>query len=318
MGPVVRKDEGVNRLRVLAFTDVGLRRKRNEDAVLVAGWLCQSHDGALATMDFEPTARFVCMVADGMGGHAGGNVASRLALTVLAERSPQWRTVEDVAASVAYANDQVRGAGVETGLEGLGTTLAGVCLVADGIIVFNVGDSRVYSITGGEPQQLSHDDSVYDVNGHPTNVITQSLGQPGPVQTHITTLPLQRGTYLMCSDGVSGMLTDAELRAALTPVDLADCAANIINGTRSKGAEDNFSFVIVDIPDDSSEATKPAEIESVAPRPLAPPPPPVGPPGPRAMAGAPQSPMAPGPPWRSMPPPPPRPQRPPPPAARLR
>jgi serine/threonine protein phosphatase PrpC len=270
----------VNRIRVLAFTDVGLRRKRNEDALLVAGWFSQSHDGVLATMDFAPTAPFVCVVADGMGGHAGGNIASKLALTVLAERSPRWRTVEDVASTVAYANDQVRSAGVETGLEGLGTTIAGLCLVADGIIAFNVGDSRVYSITGGQPQQLSHDDSVYDVNGHPTNVITQSLGQPGPVQTHVTTLALQPGTYLMCSDGVSGMLTETELRAAVAPADLADCAANIITNTRRNGAEDNFSFVIVDIPDLSSPDTEPAGVEALASRsatPSSPPMPPTGP-----------------------------------------
>ena len=185
-----------------------------------------------------------------------------------------------MAATIAYANDQVRGAGVETGLEGLGTTIAGLCLVAGGIIAFNVGDSRVYSITGGQPQQLSHDDSVYDVNGHPTNVITQSLGQPGPVQTHVTTLPLQPATYLMCSDGVSGMLSDAELRAAVAPVDLADCAANIIKSTRSNGAEDNFSFVIVDIPDLSSPDTEPAEVETLAPWTRTPPPPP-GPQGAR-------------------------------------
>jgi PPM family protein phosphatase len=288
----------VNRLRVLAFTDVGLRRKRNEDAVLVAGWLSQSHDGRLATMDFAPTAPFVCVVADGMGGHAGGNIASKLALTVLADRSAQWRTVEDVAATIAYANDQVRGAEVETGLEGLGTTIAGLCLVADGIIAFNVGDSRVYSITGGQPQQLSHDDSVYDVNGHPTNVITQSLGQPGPVQTHVTTLPLQPATYLMCSDGVSGMLSDAELRAAVAPVDLADCAANIIKSTRSNGAEDNFSFVIVDIPDLSSPDTQPAEVETLAPWTRTPPPP-LGPQGARPAVGVAQQPA--GPPWPPMP-----------------
>lgn len=265
-------------LRVLAFTDVGLRRKRNEDAVLVGGWLCQSHDGTLVTMDFAPTVPFVCVVADGMGGHAGGNVASKLALMVIAEGSPRWRTVEDVAATVTHANDRVRAAGVEAGLEGLGTTIAGLCLTDQGIIVFNVGDSRVYSIKSGPPQQLSHDDSVYDVNGRPTNVITQSLGQQGPVQTHVTTMALQSGTYLMCSDGVSGMLTDAELDAAVSPVELADCAANIIERTRGKGAEDNFSFVIVEVPDLWSSDTEPAELRPAAagPPPGRRPPPPPG------------------------------------------
>jgi protein phosphatase len=238
----------VSRLRVVAFTDVGLRRKRNEDAVLVAGWLCQTHEGAVVAMDFERTDPFVCVVADGMGGHAGGNTASRTALSVIAEGSPGWRTVDDVSATIAYANDQVRGVGAQTELEGLGTTVAGLCVTAKEIIVFNVGDSRVYSITGGWPQQLSRDDAVLDAAGNPTNVITQSLGQPGPVQTHVTTLPLQAGTYLLCSDGVSGMLTEADLRAAFSGADLAQCAANVVAATRANGAEDNFSFVIVDVP----------------------------------------------------------------------
>lgn len=238
----------MTRIGVRAFTDVGLRRKRNEDAVLVAGWLCQTHDGALVAMDFEPTFPFVCVVADGMGGHAGGDVASKLALTAIAELSAQWRTVQDVAATISHVNERVRGVGVEQGLEGLGTTIAGMCITADELIVFNVGDSRVYSITAGQPQQLSHDDSVYDAAGNPTNVITQSLGQPGPVRTHVTTLPLAPGTYLLCSDGVSGMLTDADMRAAVTPADLAECATNLIAATRSTGANDNFSFVLLDIP----------------------------------------------------------------------
>lgn len=244
-------------LRVRAFTDVGLRRKRNEDAVLVGGWVTQTHDGSLVTMEFEPTLPFVCAVADGMGGHAGGNVASRLALTVIAERSRQWRTVDDVAATVAYASDQVRGVGAERSFEGLGTTVAGLCVTSEAIIVFNVGDSRVYSLAGADPVQLSHDDAVLDSAGNPTNVITQSLGQRGPVQTHVTTLPLLPGTYLLCSDGVSGVLSDDDIRSAVTPRDLGACASNLIAATRDRGADDNFSFLIVSVPDMGSSDTEP-------------------------------------------------------------
>lgn len=257
----------MTRISVRAFTDVGLRRKRNEDAVLVGGWVCQSHDGALVAMDFDPTFPFVCAVADGMGGHAGGNIASRLALTVLAERSAQWRTVDDITGTVSYANEQVRGVGNQTEFEGLGTTLAGVCLTRDAIIVFNVGDSRVYSITGGRLRQLSHDDAVLDAAGNPTNVITQSLGQQGQVQTHITTLPVVPGTYLMCSDGIHGMLADAELAAAINTPDFTACAATLIRGTRSAGADDNFSFVIVDIPDLEVSDTGPVHAGAAAGQP---------------------------------------------------
>lgn len=239
----------MTRIRVHAFTDVGLVRKRNEDCVLVAGWLSQSHDGSLVTMDFALTTPFVCAVADGMGGHAGGNLASRVALTVIADVSPKWRTEQDVASALAETNDQVRAVGEEADLQGLGTTIAGLCITGDEVIVFNVGDSQVFSITDGVLHQISIDDSVFDSNGRPTNIITQSLGQHVPIVPHVEGLQLRTGTYLMCSDGVSGVMTPENLAAAVTRPDLADCAAEIISSTRENGAHDNFSFIIVDIAD---------------------------------------------------------------------
>jgi len=236
-------------IRVRAFTDVGLVRKRNEDCVLVAGWLSQAREGSLGTMDFVPKSPFVCAVADGMGGHVGGDLASRVALTALAERSPGWRDDGDVASTLVEVNEQVRAVGVETDLLGLGTTVAGLCVSDDAIIVFNVGDSQVFSITDGDLVQISIDDSVFDLNGRPTNIITQSLGQLAPVQPHVTVQPRHAGTYLMCSDGVSGVMTPEQLAAAVRRPDLDDCVAEIIGTTRENGAYDNFSFIIVEVPD---------------------------------------------------------------------
>jgi protein phosphatase len=243
----LRHDGRMTRFTVRAFTDVGLRRRRNEDAVLVAGWLCQTHDGSLATIDFTPAPPFVCAVADGMGGHAGGNLASRVALNVIAELSPAWRSTDDVDATLHDVNQQVRAVGAETDLEGLGTTVAGLCFLADELIAFNVGDSRIYAITDGEVQQLSIDDSIFGADGRPTNIITQSMGQPDPVRPHVLRLPLKEGTYLMCSDGVSGMMTDAEFADAVQSADIAQWCAVITETVRANGAEDNFSFVIVDV-----------------------------------------------------------------------
>ncbi len=237
----------MTRFTVRAFTDVGLRRKRNEDAVLVGGWQCQMYDGSLATMDFSPDPPFVCAVADGMGGHAGGDVASRVALSMIATISQEWRTEEDISESLLEVSEQVRAVGFETELAGLGTTVAGLCFLSDEIIAFNVGDSRIYSITGGEVRQLSVDDSIFDTRGRPTNVITQSMGQAKPVRPHLLHLPLVEGVHLMCSDGVSGMMTDDEFEAAVQAPDLGQCAANIIETVRANGADDNFSFVIVDV-----------------------------------------------------------------------
>ena len=241
--------DNVTSIRVRAFTDLGLVRKRNEDCVLVAGWLSQARDGSLVTMDFAPTTPFVCAVADGMGGHVGGNLASRVALTVIADLAPSWQTEQDVADTLVETSEQVRAVGVDADLQGLGTTVAGLCIADDGIIVFNVGDSQVFSMTDGVLKQLSIDDSVFDSNGRPTNIITQSLGQAPPVQPHVHVLPLAAGTYLMCSDGVSGVMTPQELEAAARRPDLDECAADIIETTRENGAHDNFTFLIVDIPE---------------------------------------------------------------------
>jgi serine/threonine protein phosphatase PrpC len=237
----------MTRFTVRAFTDVGLLRKRNEDAVLVAGWQCQTHDGSLVTMDFAPTPPFVCAVADGMGGHAGGDMASQVALTVIAQVSPGWRSPQDVSSALEVVNEHVRAVGAGNDLGGLGTTVAGLCILADELLAFNVGDSRIYSITGGLVEQISIDDSVFDAAGRPTNIITQSLGQPGPVRPHVRTLPLQPSSFLMCSDGVSGMMSPDELTAAVGQPDRDGCAARIIETTRANGAEDNFSFLIVDV-----------------------------------------------------------------------
>jgi serine/threonine protein phosphatase PrpC len=244
---------GLSVINVRAFTDLGLVRKRNEDAILVAGWLSQTREGSLVTMDFAPTAPFTCAVADGMGGHAGGDLASRVALTVISERSVDWRTPADISDTLVETSEQVRAVGVDADLQGLGTTVAGLCLLDEGLVIFNVGDSPVFSITGGVLVQISIDDSVFDTNGRPTNIITQSLGQFPPVQPHLEVRPLEAGTYLLCSDGVSGVMSPEELREAVKQPDLDDVAATIIETTRRNGAHDNFSFLIVEIPELSAE-----------------------------------------------------------------
>jgi len=240
---------GLSVINVRAFTDLGLVRKRNEDAILVAGWLSQTREGSLVTMDFAPTAPFTCAVADGMGGHAGGDLASRVALTVISERSVDWHTPANIADTLVETSEQVRAVGVDADLQGLGTTVAGLCLLDEGLVIFNVGDSPVFSITDGVLAQISIDDSVFDTNGRPTNIITQSLGQFPPVQPHLEVRPLEAGTYLLCSDGVSGVMSPEELREAVKQPDLDDVAATIIETTRRNGAHDNFSFLIVEIPE---------------------------------------------------------------------
>jgi PPM family protein phosphatase len=198
-------------------------------------------------MEFRPAPPFVCAVADGMGGHAGGDLASRLALTVLATESPEWQSAGDVYTTLIGTNDQVRAMGIQNNMQGLGTTIAGLCVVADNLIFFNVGDSRVYSKSPGHLSQMSNDHSIFGPDGRPSNVITQSLGQPFPVTPHIVVRGLMSGTFLMCSDGVSGLMSDDELSELMLLDDLDEAAAQIIATTRANGAHDNFSFLIVEV-----------------------------------------------------------------------
>jgi len=204
-------------LRWGSATDVGRVRTLNEDSVLAVPGL------------------FV--VADGMGGHAAGEVASRLAVEEfarLAEQSPV--RAEDLTETVRLANDHILSAGAERGDQlGMGTTLTGLGVVAaeqgEQLAVFNVGDSRVYRFAAGRLEQLTVDHSAVQelvdagrlsaqaARTHPRrNVVTRSLGSdPGPAPDLWLVPPAPGDRYLVCSDGLTGELEDpviAELLAA--------------------------------------------------------------------------------------------------------
>ncbi|MCK0177626.1 PP2C family serine/threonine-protein phosphatase [Mycolicibacterium sp. F2034L] len=234
-------------ISVTAFTDTGLVRSRNEDALLVGGWLCQSASGRTVVMTMLADPPFVAAVADGMGGHAGGDLASRVALGVIADVSPSWQSPDDVVKGLQEANDRVFQVGQNPDLRGMGTTVAGICVLDSHVVAFNVGDSRVYSLNSGFLQQVSEDDAVLDGSGRPTSTITQALGQRLPVEPHITLHPRDGTDFLLCSDGVSGMLTAAGLRAAAMQPGAAEIAEAIITATRQAGAEDNFSFALLSV-----------------------------------------------------------------------
>lgn len=251
-------------LTVTAFTDTGLVRSHNEDALLVAGWMCQSAVGALVAMQIDESSPVICAVADGMGGHAGGDLASRIALGVIADSGQNWRTSADVTAALIEANERVRSSGANPELRGMGTTVAGVCVQPDEVIVFNIGDSRVYTINDGFLQQVSVDDAVLDTGGRPTNVITQSLGQPSPLTPHVHSFARDGATYLICSDGVSGGLSPASLRTAALLPNSWQCATSIIDSTRANGAEDNFSLILIDVPDVAPRTEAAAAHEEVS------------------------------------------------------
>jgi serine/threonine protein phosphatase PrpC len=248
-------------------TDPGRVRETNEDSYLVAPNL------------------FV--VADGMGGHAAGEVASAIAVgefRALAER-PELRT-EEIAEAISRANRQIlhRGAQHHT-RAGMGTTLAGLGVVRAGgsahWAVFNVGDSRVYHYVHGELHQVSVDHSeVQDLitagyitpdeaKTHPDrNVVTRSLGtEPAPVPDMWVFPPIAGERFLICSDGLSRELEDAEIEAILHAQPIAQEAATTLVGQAVEaGGHDNITVLVIDFAGSMADGLSHEIDEDTAPR----------------------------------------------------
>lgn len=232
-------------LRWAGATHPGMRRTVNEDSVFAS---------------FP-----VFVVADGMGGHAAGDVASTLA--VEAFRSLRGRALADVArveAALEGAFDAMRAhaRGSQLG----GSTLSGAVLVDVGGIahwlILNIGDSRTYLFEHGELQQVTVDHSVVqelveagslrrtEARRHPhRNVITRALGAGQWQPADVWLRPAERGQrMLVCSDGLSGELEDHEMAEILDAVaSPAAAAALLLRRALDAGASDNVSVVVVDV-----------------------------------------------------------------------
>jgi protein phosphatase len=227
-------------------TDAGRVRLHNEDALLAEA----------------P----VFLVADGMGGHAAGDQASALAVAEFAKLAGARITRSDVLATIDGANTAILdGVRADESRAGMGTTLAGLALIADGgqdlWLAFNVGDSRIYRLAGSELERISTDHSQVQAlvdagqiteeqrRGHPLgNVVTRVLGMdPPPVVDCWLLWPVAGERFLLCSDGLTGEIPDEQLRALLGQGAAEETAALLIRSALSAGAQDNVTAVVVDV-----------------------------------------------------------------------
>lgn len=226
-----------------AATHIGLHRTQNQDAAYPEG----------AGTEEGP---FIAAVADGMGGHTGGDVASRLALQAAVARDTS------VQERVAAANTAVvDGVIEEPALAGMGTTLTlGAFDKAGKLVIGHVGDSRAYLLHDGQLTQLSHDHTLVadllaagrikeeDVRGHPQrNLLTRSLGMAQTIDIYSVEHDLEPGDrVLLCSDGLTTMLTDAEITKILKKGVPEETAWNLVEAANKAGGFDNVTVVIVD------------------------------------------------------------------------
>jgi PPM family protein phosphatase len=224
------------------FTDPGRKRRRNEDSFVI-----------------EPP---LFAVADGMGGAQAGEVASRLAAAAFREfhgadeLDPEAR----LAAIIQEANRRIfERASEDTQVSGMGTTITAALVAADGLVIGHVGDSRAYRLRGEKFEQLTDDHSLVadlvrsgritpeEADAHPQrSVITRALGTDREVDVDTFSVEAENGDlFLLCSDGLTTMVDDAEIRDVVTRArDLEQAGKGLVKAANKAGGEDNITVVL--------------------------------------------------------------------------
>ncbi len=235
-------------LEVTAFTHQGRVRDSNEDSITVAGWVSDVAMSGLRRSRHELTEPVLCAVADGMGGHAAGEIASRYAIKRLAAEPFAGSEASAVAGVLAAINAELyQTMAADRSLRGMGTTVAGLLLSAARVLWFNVGDSRVYRYRDGSLQQLSTD---HVPPGARSSIITQSLGGAlafTAIEPDIGADDLAvPSRWLVCSDGLTDMLSDADITRCLEDDD-EEAARKLFEAAMVAGGVDNISLILASV-----------------------------------------------------------------------
>ena len=207
-----------------AASDVGRVRSNNEDCWAVSG---QSSKQLSDRWEGPLEGQAWALVADGMGGHAAGKMASALATECLRLVLPSLSSEEEIRSAIEATNLALHDAMKrQPKLKGMGSTLAGVVALGGSATLFNAGDSRIYVVAGGTLERVSED---HVVRG---NQLTKCLGGssvPYPVDPYFCAFELARDTrILLCTDGLTDELDDDEIAALVTlssPTPVAGCGS---------------------------------------------------------------------------------------------
>ena len=248
--------------RKAVVTDTGRRRLGNEDAYV-----------------FEPP---LFAIADGMGGARAGEIAAGLAAAALEERGADADGVDGLASVIAEANRRIWERSLaDPATTGMGTTVT-VALVDEAgerVLFGHVGDSRAYRLRGDTLEQVTTDHSLVaelvesgvltpeEAERHPQrSAITRALGTEPAVEADVFTIDADPGDlFLLCSDGLSDMLTEDEIAEALEAADRDPQAAGaaLVAAANSRGGDDNITVVLFEIvADDAEEPSVPTEPEA--------------------------------------------------------
>jgi PPM family protein phosphatase len=243
------------KIQYAAVSDVGFRRQNNQDACVVQlapdreSWQERGH---------------LFVVADGMGGHAVGELASKMAVDIIPLTFDKLRTQHPLAAlktALETANRRINERGsLNRDFLRMGTTCTALLLCPMGAIIAHVGDSRAYRIRSRQVDQLTRDHSLVwelieqrkvrprDADRlYPRNVITRSLGPEPDVNVDIEgpSVVLPGDTFLLCSDGLTNLISDAELGMIATEMPPADACRMLVNLANLRGGTDNITVLVI-------------------------------------------------------------------------
>lgn len=245
------------RMRATAMTHRGKVRPHNEDCVALDGWVRSEPMSSALVLECRLDEPRLCLVSDGLGGHAGGEIASTIVARDLAQAAAKLQGAADIVTALNDANTHLYDEMDRSPeLLGMGATVVGVLATGTKAWLFNAGDSRGYLRSGTGLALLSVDDNtafreidVRERTGQRGCSITQSLGGlpfPIPLEPHVLPRDIGPGDrYLLCSDGLTDMLDLTAIERCLSDEGPAS-VEQLVEAALAAGGEDNISVVIVD------------------------------------------------------------------------
>ena len=238
-------------MEISILTDVGQRRTNNQD---------------YANQYKNKAGKSMVFLADGMGGHRAGNIASEMAVTDLGAAwvATEISTINEVrewfAEYLEKENQQIHRIGQDEEHKGMGTTLEAVAVIDDQVLFAHVGDSRIGLVRNGEYHQLTSDHSLVnallkagqiteeEAAHHPQrNIITQSIGQKDELQPDFGMLTVEAGDFIVInSDGLTNMISGDEIRdIVVSDLSVEEKAKTLIRFANNAGGLDNITVVLI-------------------------------------------------------------------------
>ena len=242
------------KITAAAYSTKGIREHNEDSFILNTEIGGAGIEDTMAVFESEELPLFFA-VADGMGGHAAGDVASQFVVSKIKEfvESKVEMDSEFFETKLPEIHNALVEKGNKEGTPNMGSTIVGLSLMNGICGFFNVGDSRIYRFRNGFVQQLSHDDSLSEIlPGAPKNIVTNAMGA-GLSQIEVETrfsasLAVLGDIFLICSDGVHGHISDDELESILSQnKSLVEIAREIVERALNNNSDDNSTAVVVKV-----------------------------------------------------------------------